>query len=116
MKIEEAIEKLNDDVKESLQNCSSIEEMIDTFKNNGIDISKEMIEAALSNKSGELSDDELENVNGGMNITFFIQEALKFGIRKFKENQADKNNDFLNNESNNKRIMDMKDPNKGNFM
>ena len=116
MKFEEAIEKLDDNMKESLQNCSSIDEMIDTFKKNGIDISKEVIESALSNKSGELSDDELENVNGGMNITFLIQEALKFGIRKFKENQVDKNNDFLSNESNIKRIMDMKDPNKGNFM
>ena len=59
--------------------------MIKLFEENGLTVTKQDISAAINQKSGELSDDELDNVNGGIDLTFLVQEVLKLFADKAKD-------------------------------
>ena len=84
MKFEEAFDKLDNQAQESIKNCKSIEEIINVFAANGIEIKPQDIQDTVSMKKGELSDEELEGVNGGLDATFLIQELFKVLFKKIK--------------------------------
>lgn len=91
MNFEEALNKLNNESKQALSKATSLDEMLKIFANNGLDVSEEDIKS-VANKSGtELSDDDLENVTGGLDPTFVIQMTLKFLSDRLKDNLKDKN-------------------------
>lgn len=86
MKFDEAIAKLGADTKDKILACKNVEEMIKLFADNGIQITKEEIEVAISKKSGELSDDELENVTGGLDFGQIIREIIMHFAKEAKDN------------------------------
>lgn len=88
MKFEEAVEKLSLEAKKQLKDSSSLEDILAIFSKNGLQVAKEDILEAIKKKSGELSDDELANVTGGLDLTEIIQDVLKIGF-KFLGNNKD---------------------------
>ncbi len=59
--------KYNDEILEQAKKAKSVEELLTLAVENGIDLTKEEAEEffAQLNRSGELSDEELDNVAGG---------------------------------------------------
>lgn len=88
MKFEEAVEKLSLEAKKQLKDSNSLEDILAIFSKNGLQVAKEDILEAIKKKSGELSDDELANVTGGLDLTEIIQDVLKIGF-KFLGNNKD---------------------------
>lgn len=86
MKLEEAVTKLPSEAKDVVKNCTNIDELIKVFSDNNIDITKEEILESAVVKNGELDDDELANVVGGIDISFIIQDLLKFIMGKIRDN------------------------------
>lgn len=73
---------MNDISKEILDKvteCKNIDEVVNVLNANGINLTKETIEKELlSNKPVELSDDDLDNVTGGVGLlNMFTQEMTK---------------------------------------
>ena len=85
MKFEEAVEKLSLEAKKQLKDSGSLEDILAIFSKNGLQVAKEDILEAINKKSGELSDDELANVTGGVDLTQIIQDLLKMGVDYFKK-------------------------------
>lgn len=92
MKFEEAIKQLEDSAKEKIAECKSLEEMLKVFTENGITISKAEIEDAIKNISSELSDDELDMVTGGIDLTGFMAIGAKKLIELLKDKYKNKDN------------------------
>ena len=59
--------EFNTELLEKAKEAKSTEELLTLAKENGVELTKEETEAyfAQMNKSGELSDEELDNVSGG---------------------------------------------------
>jgi|GEM_PF-2564886 len=71
MTVVEMANNLAPEVKEQALKCKTTDEIIALMKANSIDLSQEQAEEILKlSKGGELSDDELEAVAGG--VSFFI--------------------------------------------
>lgn len=81
MKFNEAIEKLTEEAKNQLKDCKSLEDMLNIFASNGLQVTKQDIEEAINAKSGELSDDELSNVTGGFDVYTIIQDLFKLTFK-----------------------------------
>lgn len=56
------------DVQEAIRNAESYEEIIKLFADNGFEVTEEQLEASFSNQSGELNEDALDEVAGGLRI------------------------------------------------
>ena len=85
MKFEEAVEKLSLEAKKQLKDSSSLEDILAIFSKNGLQVAKEDILEAINKKSGELSDDELAGVTGGIDVTTIIQDIFKMIADKYKQ-------------------------------
>lgn len=85
MKFDEALNKLNNEAKQALSKSASLEDMLKIFANNGIDITAADIKEAINKKGSELSDDELDNVSGGLNLVDIFQTLMNMGVGKIKE-------------------------------
>lgn len=83
MTLDEAVKLLNGDAKQRMEKCTCLDEMMTVFADNGIDISKDEVEKAFSQR--ELSDDELANVNGGV-AGDIVVDILKFVMGKIFDN------------------------------
>lgn len=86
MKFEEAVEKLSLEAKKQLKDSGSLEDILAIFSKNGLQVAKEDILEAINKKSGELSDDELAGVTGGIDVTTIIQDIFKMIADKYKDN------------------------------
>ena len=84
MKFDDAINKLDEQTRQKLAECKSVDEMVRLFKENNIDISVSDMEDVVR-QQGELSDDELETVVGGIDLSFLVQELLKLIVDKIKK-------------------------------
>ena len=77
MRLEDAIKSLDDEKKKKLLKLGSETEIKEYFKSNGIEI----------DENYELSDDELDNVTGGVDLGYIIRLLLKqFGVVEKAEN------------------------------
>lgn len=85
MKFEEAVEKLSLEAKKQLKDSNSLEDILAIFSKNGLQVAKEDILEAINKKSGELSDDELAGVTGGIDVTTIIQDIFKMIADKYKQ-------------------------------
>lgn len=85
MKFEEAVEKLSLEAKKQLKDSGSLEDILAIFSKNGLQVAKEDILEAINKKSGELSDDELAGVTGGIDVTTIIQDIFKMIADKYKQ-------------------------------
>lgn len=85
MKFEEAVEKLSLEAKKQLKDSGSLEDILAIFSKNGLQVAKEDILEAINKKSGELSDDELAGVTGGIDVTTIIQDIMKMIADKYKQ-------------------------------
>lgn len=83
MELTEAVSKLED--ASVLEKCNSVDDIIKVFKDNNIEISRQEIENATTISEGELSDDMLDVVNGGINPVEIIKYLLKFVIGKIQD-------------------------------
>ena len=83
MKFEEAVEKLSLEAKKQLKDSGSLEDILAIFSKNGLQVAKEDILEAINKKSGELSDDELAGVTGGIDVTTIIQDIFKMIADKY---------------------------------
>ena len=86
MKLEELLTKLPEDAKSKIEGCKDVESLLAVFKENGITINEEDLTSLIGGKNGELSDDELSNVTGGIDVSYLIQELIKFLVKKVKDN------------------------------
>ena len=93
--VQQIIDKLNEDTSfsEKVSECESLEEIVATFQEAGYeittnDLGKILQMAAVENCNGELKDEALENVSGGILMStlcgialgaFFIEEAARLG-------------------------------------
>ena len=77
MKFEEALTKLSTEARTKLDNCQNIEDIIRIFDENGLEVTKSDIEAAIKSYSSELSDDDLAVVTGGIDASYWIQQGIK---------------------------------------
>ena len=84
MKFDDAINELDVQTRQKLTECKSVDEMVRLFKENNIDISVSDMEDVVR-QQGELSDDELETVVGGIDLSFLVQELLKLIVDKIKK-------------------------------
>lgn len=91
MKFEEAVEKLSLEAKKQLKDSSSLEDILAIFSKNGLQVAKEDILEAINKKSGELSDDELAGVTGGIDVTTIIQDIFKMIADKYNNKGILKN-------------------------
>lgn len=66
---------INAELIEKAKQAKSAEELLTLARENDIDISEEDAQACFEelNKSGELSDDELDDVAGGMFLDLFVK-------------------------------------------
>lgn len=87
MKFEEAVEKLSLEAKKQLKDSGSLEDILAIFSKNGLQVAKEDILEAINKKSGELSDDELAGVTGGIDVTTIIQDIFKMIAGKYNDKQ-----------------------------
>lgn len=87
MKFEEAVEKLSLEAKKQLKDSGSLEDILAIFSKNGLQVAKEDILEAINKKSGELSDDELAGVTGGIDVTTIIQDIIKMFADKYNNKQ-----------------------------
>ena len=85
MKFEEAVEKLSLEAKKQIKDSGSLEDILAIFSKNGLQVAKEDILEAINKKSGELSDDELACVTGGIDVTTIIQDIMKMIADKYKQ-------------------------------
>ena len=83
MKFEEAVEKLSLEAKKQIKDSGSLEDILAIFSKNGLQVAKEDILEAINKKSGELSDDELAGVTGGIDVTTIIQDIMKMIADKY---------------------------------
>lgn len=84
MKFEEAIETLSDKTKERLSECKDINQVISILREDGVEINEsDLVNLAQTNV--ELTDDELDNVVGGLDVTYLVQEFIKFLMCKIKK-------------------------------
>lgn len=77
MKFEDAVNKLNNEAKQALSKSTSLDDMLKIFASNGLDVTETDIKSAINKGSQELSDDDLANVTGGLDLTYAIQMLLK---------------------------------------
>ena len=89
MKFNEAIEKLSQEARDQIKDCKSSEDILDIFSKNGLQLTKQDIEDAIKSRSGELSDDELSTVTGGIDPYTIIQDLFKMGFKELQK-QLDK--------------------------
>lgn len=87
MKFEEAVEKLSLEAKKQIKDSGSLEDILAIFSKNGLQVAKEDILEAINKKSGELSDDELAGVTGGIDVTTIIQDIIKMFADKYNNKQ-----------------------------
>lgn len=90
MRFEEAIARLSEEAQEKIKDCKTVEEILSFFKQNNIDISLDDINKTFITKSGELSDDELENVTGGNIIQDILQGILGHFAKQLLNDQNTK--------------------------
>lgn len=83
MTFDEALKSLSSEAKDKLKECKSLDEMVKIFKDNNININQKDLQSVVQ-KQGELSDDDLANVVGGIDLSFLVQELLKYIIDKIK--------------------------------
>lgn len=69
MKLEEAIKNLSNEDKLKIKDINNPDEIVKYLMNKGIDINEY--------KNNELTDDELENVVGGIDLTEIIKLLIK---------------------------------------
>lgn len=79
-----SFDELENDVqfKASIESAENYGDVVEAFKAKGIEVTEDDIRQALEADSGELSEDNLENVAGGLSGTlaaFLI--GLKYGIK-----------------------------------
>lgn len=87
MKFEEAVEKLSLEAKKQIKDSGSLEDILAIFSKNDLQVAKEDILEAINKKSGELSDDELAGVTGGIDVTTIIQDIIKMFADKYNNKQ-----------------------------
>lgn len=86
MELKNILSNLSEQVQEQIKNCKNTEEIITVFKNNGIEITQDDIENSFVDGQ-ELSDDDLNNVTGGLDIMFLLQELFGFTFKKLREDK-----------------------------
>ena len=86
MELKNILSNLSEQVQEQIKNCKNTEEIITVFKNNGIEITQDDIENSFVDGQ-ELSDDDLNNVTGGLDIMFLLQELFGFTFKKIREDK-----------------------------
>lgn len=86
MIFEEAVSKLNNEAKQALSKSTSLDGMLKIFADNGLDVTEADIKAAINKQSSELSDDDLANVTGGLDLTYAIQMLVKLAVDKIGDN------------------------------
>ena len=80
MNIKDVAEKLDKNAFDELRKCNDIEDAKRILNEKGIKESELLFD---SNKR-ELSDDDLAEVNGGLDIAALIQMLIKYGFEKNK--------------------------------
>lgn len=86
MELKNILSNLSEQVQEQIKNCKNTEEIITVLKNNGIEITQDDIENSFVDGQ-ELSDDDLNNVTGGLDIMFLLQELFGFTFKKLREDK-----------------------------
>lgn len=89
MELKNILSNLSEQVQEQIKNCKNTEEIITVLKNNGIEITQDDIENSFVDGQ-ELSDDDLNNVTGGLDIMFLLQELFGFTFKKLREDKETK--------------------------
>ena len=89
MELKNILSNLSEQVQEQIRNCKNTEEIITVLKNNGIEITQDDIENSFVDGQ-ELSDDDLNNVTGGLDIMFLLQELFGFTFKKLREDKETK--------------------------
>lgn len=86
MKFEDAVNKLNNEAKQALSKSTSLDDMLKIFASDGLDVTETDIKSAINKGSQELSDDDLANVTGGLDLTYAIQMFVKLAVDKIGDN------------------------------
>lgn len=84
MKINEIIEKLSIEDQKIILQTKDADEIKNILDKNNIDIDFDSLKKMYTSNV-ELSDDELENVNGGLDLNPIIQNVIKAIVNKIKD-------------------------------
>lgn len=74
--------ELTAELKEKVDKAENLDEVIAILNAEGVEITKEQLEAAVAAENDELSEDDLDNVSGGV-VTPVIA-GIAFGIAVYK--------------------------------
>lgn len=67
--------EISDSLKEKLDNAETMDDVVSVCAEEGIEVTKEQLEAAAASIDDELNEDDLDNVNGGVAL-FAIAVAV----------------------------------------
>ena len=67
--------EISDSLKEKLDNAETMDDVVSVCAEEGIEVTKEQLEAAAASFDDELNEDDLDNVNGGVAL-FAIAVAV----------------------------------------
>lgn len=108
MKLDELMEKLDVVKQQALANAKTAEEFLDLLKSYGFDGTmedvKEFFKKVSVKENAELSDDELDDVNGGLDLGYLARILFKNGFNTLIGNLFGDPKETNNNDINNKNI------------
>lgn len=68
---------ISKDLLNKVADCKSVDDIVNTLNANGVSVTKEVLEKEMFSKEPqELSDDDLNNVTGGVGLVNILTEQL----------------------------------------
>ena len=83
---------ISKDLLNKVADCKSVDDIVNTLNANGVSVTKEVLEKEMFSKEPqELSDDDLNNVTGGVGLVNILTEQLAKFIKGKLEDLAKDN-------------------------
>lgn len=83
---------ISKDLLNKVADCKSVDDIVNTLNANGVSVTKEVLEKEMFSKEPqELSDDDLNNVTGGVGLVNILTEQLAKFIKGKLEDLVEDN-------------------------